>query len=260
MLTDQEISFFNTFGFLVMKKVFGDEELHKMDLEFAEAMERGYRHMPFDGTRRHWLTMMDADTPFFASLMEDERLAVVAEQLYGDDVIGLGCDANRYVGDTKWHPDTLSIHQYGVKFAFYLDAVDANSGALRVVPGSHRNPLHDDLHLARKEERLPITEVPAHVCISNPADVVAFDLRLWHASWGGSDDRRMCTVVYYNNPKIEEEDRVTREQGQRSVKSGEKFGIANGPIHSPEWRSNPNGNPRRARWIERLKELDYPGF
>ena len=34
---------------------------------------------------------------------------------------------------------------YGVKFAYYLEPVDAESGALRLIPGSHKNPLHEDL-------------------------------------------------------------------------------------------------------------------
>jgi ectoine hydroxylase-related dioxygenase (phytanoyl-CoA dioxygenase family) len=32
-----------------------------------------------------------------------------------------------------------------VKMAFYLEPVDADTGALRLVPGSHLEPLHSEL-------------------------------------------------------------------------------------------------------------------
>ena len=50
--------------------------------------------------------MLGPQTPFFAHLPEDPRFYQVAEQLYGDDVFGMAADANRYVGDTRWHPTT----------------------------------------------------------------------------------------------------------------------------------------------------------
>jgi len=78
--------------------------------------------------------MMGPSTPVFASLLEDARICEVAEQLYGEDTLGIITDANRYVGDTRCHPDTGSIHQFGVKFAFHLEAVGTETGALRIIP------------------------------------------------------------------------------------------------------------------------------
>ena len=80
-------------------------------------MESAYSHAPSDGTRRHMLRMMGSKTPFFASLLEAPRFCDVAEKLFGEDCLGAVTDANRYVGDTRWHPDTTSLHRYGVKFA-----------------------------------------------------------------------------------------------------------------------------------------------
>ena len=70
-----------------------------------------------------------------------------------------------------------------------------DSGALRLIPGSHKKALHDALRENLNELGLEICDVPGYVCKSEPGDVVAFDMRCWHASWGGSEDRRMCTVV-----------------------------------------------------------------
>ena len=70
------------------------------------------------------------------------------------------------------------LYQYGIKFAFYLDSVGQETGAFRVLPGSHRPPYHELLQETREESRLETSEVPAFVCESEPGDVVGFYLRL----------------------------------------------------------------------------------
>ena len=184
------------------------------------------------------VTMLGPSTPFFASLLEDPRLCNVAEQLYGDDTLGIVTDANRYVGHKRWHPDTGSIHQFGVKFAFYLEPVGPDTGALRVIPGSHKRPFHDELRKALPELNLEIQAVPAYVCTSEPGDVVAFDLRTWHASYGGSNDRRMCTCVYYNNPKTPEQEAAARKQAESNSKTSANFNRPNDPLFDPHWLTN----------------------
>lgn len=102
-----------------------------------------------------------------------------------------------------------------------------------------------------------------NVRASKPGDVVGFDLQLWHASCGGSKNRRMCTLVYYNNPKTPEEIAATQMQGQRNAQTMEKFGFPDDPIHPVPWIMNPDASRRRRqRWIEFSgggRSLDYPG-
>jgi len=259
MLTKEQVSHFQAFGFLIFRQLFSADELTIMNAEFDQSLETMYRHAPFDGTKRHWGTMMGPQTPFFASLLEDPRFYEPAEQLYGDDALGAITDANRYVGDSAWHPDTASLHQYGVKFAYYLDKTEAESGALRVVPGSHRDPLHSEVgrHLSHPE--VDIRDVPNYICASEPGDVVAFDVRLWHGSCGGSNDRRMCTSVYYNNPKTPEEEEATRRQARNNPTFLAFFDRADDPLYDESWLANVEGSPRRQRWIERMRELEFFG-
>jgi hypothetical protein len=54
---------------------------------------------------------------------------------------------------------------------------------------------------AQQEEE----EVPYHVIDSNPGDVIAFDMRASHAAFNGFDGRRLCTVLFYVNPKTDAE-------------------------------------------------------
>ena len=259
MLTEQQVTYFKLFGFLVMRQVFTPEELDTIDVEFKHALDSAYRDDPFDGSRRQGANMLGPDTPFFASLLDDSRFCEAAEQLYGGDVLGLGCSADRYVGNTDWHRDTRSSHQYGVKIAFYLEPVGADTGALRVVPGSFKNDINkDEIQRVLGQAGLDIPDVPAHVCESEPGDAVAFDLRSWHASWGGSEDRRMCTLVYYNNPKTPEEEEATRRQASFGRDLSKKFGAPDDrPRYHPDWLANRGGSARRQRWIDRMKELGF---
>ena len=55
-----------------------------------------------------------------------------------------------YVGDTDWHPDCAFVgNQKRIKGAIYLDTVTKDTGCLRIIPGSHKNPLHDQLQPLR---------------------------------------------------------------------------------------------------------------
>ena len=261
-LRDDQKLFFKTFGYLVFRDFFSGDELDTIHREFDYKLAEQYPGQPYDGSRRYWAPLLDDDTPFFGNLLEDSRFLTIAQQLFGDDVLGMGTDANRYTGNTRWHPDTGSIHQYGVKFAFYLEPVDADSGALRVIPGTHR--LTGNKGFADGVQAQALPEVPCAVLASNPGDVVAFDLRLWHASYGGTQDRQMCTVVYYNNPKNEDEAAALHRQGERSLDgSVRKFNTKQQYLYSKRWMSNPAGSPHRQHWIDRLREIgffDAPGL
>ncbi|MCY4603094.1 MAG: hypothetical protein OXE49_02585, partial [Gemmatimonadetes bacterium] len=105
MLTDQQLQHFRTFGFVSLRKLFTPEEVEILREEYESELGHVYADQPFTGETRYWTMMLHPRTPLYASLLEDERFCGVAEQLYGDDVIGIGTDANRYVGDTRWHPD-----------------------------------------------------------------------------------------------------------------------------------------------------------
>ena len=106
-----------------------------------------------------------------------------------------------------------------------------------------RQLFHGELRQKMNDLELEIPDVPAYIFESEPGDVVAFDVRCWHASWGGAVDRRMCVLVYYNNPKTPEEAEVTQKQI-----------IGNGVDYGP-WVANAEGHPKRERWIDRMREL-----
>ena len=259
MLTDAQYQHFQTFGFVVLRQVFTDDEVTTLRAEFEKGLDLAYQHHPFDGSERHWTPQMGSDTPFYANLLEDQRFWSITAQLYGEDAIAVGTDANRYIGDTRWHPDHRvdpTEDCYGVKFAFYLDPVDAETGALRLVPGSHKKPLHDDLRAYLQGGR-ELERIPSHTCASEPGDVVAFDVRCWHASFGGSAGRRMSTCVYYKNPETPAEEQAARNRAEGSRKAPTQYNRPDDPLFHPHWVANPQQSPLRQRWIARLEELGF---
>ena len=264
MLTEGQVHQFKTFGFVVMKGVFNADELKTIQAEFDERAAVASSHEPFDGTKRHNLNMMGDDTPFYASLLEDPRFADAADQMYGE-ALGQSADANRYVTNTSWHYDAGAYEGYGVKFAMYLQPVRADTGALRVIPGSHKQPWFDELDerpplryawaredFARAEAADVIASVPGYVCESDPGDVVAFDLRIYHASVGGSSDRQMCTLVYRNYPETPQEIVATIAQAKGYFAESDNSAEPWNPKRSApdEWLANPTRNPKRQHWID----------
>ncbi len=81
-----------------------------------------------------------------------------------------------------------------------VDPLTRDTGALRVIPGSHRvgEAYSDGLeqHIRESAEAWGISgrQVPALALETTPADLVVFDFRLKHGAFGGSQRRRMCTI------------------------------------------------------------------
>ena len=130
MLTDKQFQHYRTFGFVVLRDFFTPTEVETCRAEYEEELDRVYEHAPFTGEKRYWTTMLHPRTPLYSSLLEDERFCSVAEQLYGDDVIGIGTDANRYVGDHALAPRPPRRSRGGLL-----------RGEVRVLPGPRRRRL-----------------------------------------------------------------------------------------------------------------------
>jgi len=135
----------------------------------------------------------------------DERFVAVAEGLVGPDYEVIGSDGNVFDCDTSWHFDFYGapIEQLFVKTFLYLDPVDADHGALRVIPGTN----HWDTPFARSlqgglaewrsiEENfgVPGDQIPYWSIDSQPGDLLVAYYRTLHATYGGSEGRRLICI------------------------------------------------------------------
>ena len=214
-LTDRQLRFFETFGFLKFPGLFA-EEIDQITNAFEQVWAE-HGGGPGDGGHDHEqrsaiLPFID-QSEYLSSLIDDPRYEGIGSSLFGNDFNYMSSDGNLYVSDTGWHSDSCrnvsyeSVmrdpdgHGYGaVKTAFYLDPLDSDSGCLRVIPGSHRvgDRFADSLEALVEESKQTLgvqgPDIPAVALETVPGDLLMFDLCTKHASFGGSSRRRMFTI------------------------------------------------------------------
>lgn len=201
-LTSQQLEFFEVFGYLGLPGLMADR-IGEIDSAFeAIWAERGGGHNgnPHDGTARSCIVPFIDQHEVLCSLLDDPRILTIATSMLGHDFNYMGSDGNYYVGDTRWHSDGWHPEMRHLKIAFYLDPLTRETGALRVIPGSH-HPNDNYAHLLQRDIKqseelwgMSGTELPAVVLETNPGDVVCFNHNTKHAAFGGGARRRMFTI------------------------------------------------------------------
>ena len=259
MLTSEQKAHFEVFGFIVVRQLFPPGEVDVLTREFDAALLDDRGGKPFDGKEKHVAINWYEGRPAVQHLPNDERIRGPIEQLLGPPgyTFDKTNDGALRVGDTEWHPDmgwTPEIpdgkydpewiagrrgrNHYvpSIKVAFYLDPVRKDSGCLRVIPGAHRSPYHEQLwslhcdipdqaasfedvgpRLLEMWERttgsreggeqllsdpkvnhfgMDPRDVPSYPIESEPGDAVFFSHQMWHSSFGGKAGRRMFTLNF----------------------------------------------------------------
>ena len=143
---------------------------------------------------------------YLSSLLDDPRIHDIAAGLLGDDFNYTSGDGNLYVGDTRWHSDGYSGDRIpSIKIAFYLDQVTRDTGAVRVIPGSHRcgevyaDTLQGEIGESQEKWGVAPDEVPAIVVETEPGDIVVFWHNTKHSAFGGTSRRRMYTMNFFEH-------------------------------------------------------------
>ena len=137
-LTQEQISFFDSFGYLRFNGMLADciEEIAE---EFEMVWrERGGGHdgKPHNGKSRSCIVPFIDQRDRLSALIDDPRILGIATGLLGENFNYMGSDGNYYVGDTGWHSDGWHPTIRHIKIAIYLDPLSKETGCLRVIPGS----------------------------------------------------------------------------------------------------------------------------
>ena len=258
MLTDAQVAHFRTFGFLVLPKAFSAAEMDGIRDDFDAVMESDRDGQPFDGTRTQTVLWFVEQHPRLAVLAEDDRIYGPIGQLLGEDFIWVLSDGNLYVGDTQWHGglgQSESAPLKHIKVAIYPDAVTRETGALRVIPGSHVSEYQEHLRVLTAQYEDPAArvmglagaEVPSVALESNPGDVVFFSESLWHAAFGGHN-RRMFTLIYCERPNTPEQVEWLEEHQKRTI-----------AVFHPHESFLQSERPKVRRMVDRYVELGLAG-
>jgi ectoine hydroxylase-related dioxygenase (phytanoyl-CoA dioxygenase family) len=147
--------------------------------------------------------------PVFGPVAREDRLLDVMCELLGPDV---DCFLSQFIFKNPgaigqpWHQDSLYFpfepdHQVGVWIAV-TDAT-ATNGPLSVLPGSHREPLHEHVPDRRPDANLGYTEIvdmdfsEQQQVLMSAGDVLVFDSHLMHCSTDNESDAARAAMVYH---------------------------------------------------------------
>jgi len=262
MLTPEQRAHFETFGFLVLRQAFEPDEMAAISREFDEALAQDRHGQEFSGEKRQAVfAVVEKRMPW---LVEDDRIYEPIEQLLGPGFVWIGSDSNLYVGDTGWHPDGSMLGYGRIKVALYLDPVAKDTGCLRVIPGSHRLPLHEDLRPLAQQRADPTfspfgvepRDVPCFPLDSQPGDVVFFNQNTWHASFGGRTGRRMFTLNFGAKPAMSEQIEFLQRTYQGNLKNVRQMQHTDtGRVYDDRFLSS--DHPRIHAMVANLVELGF---
>ena len=224
MLTPEQLAHFETFGFIVIRQVFSEEEVGSIRDEFDEVLDEERGNQPFEAKERQAVSPFVEKRAALTSLLEDDRLYRLHEDLLGPGFQWISSDGNLFVGDTSWHTDRdFDEVEYGykrIKTTLYLDPVTRDTGCLRIILGSHRQALHESLFPLRDKYDGPGetpfgsagADLPGFPIESQPGDVVVFNQLCWHSSFGGEAGRRLLALSMISAPSTEEQVAYLREK------------------------------------------------
>ncbi|MER5750829.1 phytanoyl-CoA dioxygenase family protein [Streptomyces sp. NPDC002088] len=213
-MTEAEVTYFRTFGFLHLSGVQTDLAPAIADAfegVFAKELPRVGRH-----GRAGVARIAERSEVLQETLLTDGRCPLLARRLLGGDAVYVGGDGVRYNGDTYWHRDGNHRALRLLKIVQYLEPLGPHTGALRFIPGTHRRGGSWDGFAAEMESParhlgLKPAEVPCFTVASSPGDLIAFDPHSYHASFGGVDNRRQITTTYAAAPESAEARRELTE-------------------------------------------------
>jgi len=253
-LSPQQIRFFETFGYLSFPGLLGgdtDTVVSKFDALFANHSKDvlDWRHEAHYNNARHILIQLIERDPFLSSLLEHPRISGIFKSLLGDDYLYRASEGNIFTGDTYWHSDLYNadFKYRHIKILFYLDPIDANSGALRLIPGSHlfgdkfANLLERYVWEHDKNYGIDKESVPAVTIPTRPGDAIVFDYRLKHATCHSGERRRMFTICA--SERFREEDMPSLQKMVEDLRK-----VSHGKIYQDDFV---NLAPE-----ERIKHLD----
>ena len=197
MLSSVDLAHFAAFGFVVLRQAVDPRALaDELDRALADGCRGDFAGAAARVSGRY-VPMMCERTPVSLALL-DHFMAPAAE-LLGRPVLPLRAKGVLYFGAAAWHRDS-ERPVASVGFAAYLEPLRADTGALRVLPGSHRPAYGAAVRgFLDAHPELATTALPGVALATEPGDVIAFAEPLFHATVGGRD-RRQWRVDYFEDP------------------------------------------------------------
>lgn len=271
MFSLQQIAQFQAFGFVVVGGLLDHGETAALTAEVTAALSGAFGGIGTDtdpdgssGIRGHYLPLSVDRAPLSQALMADDpRLFHGSAELLSRPTVPTAPIATCFTANPGWHTD-CGPDVVGVKFLAHLEPRTGATGALRVIPGSNHPGFAQRLRAYWSQD--PALQgfdgwpVPAVVLETEPGDVIALDLHLYHSSAGG-DKRLAWTVEYFAWPGLGDPERlrVVRDLVVDSVEfDHEGYDRERWPAWR-EWEAGAWAVPSRQVALERLRLLGVLG-
>ena len=100
MLTAEQVAHFQTFGFLVLRQLFTGDEISVMKREAEETYDDDRGGKPFDGEETQYIQPFYERKPYLSTLVDDDRIYSIGEDLLGPDFVLIGTEGRLRVGPT----------------------------------------------------------------------------------------------------------------------------------------------------------------
>ena len=215
-LSPQQRAFWDAFGFVHLRGLFRAEATQladAFDAIFAahppsmviSSDDDVLQRTPRAATRtyRHIIAPDFVErSPVLKGLPDDPRVRGVVASLLDAPATYRASDGHLFHCDTSWHYDAYGspLDQTTLKLSFYLDPLRTESGAIRVIPGTHDHTsqfarrLQETLYRApegiREEYGVDAEAIPSWAVETDPGDVLVWSFRTFHASFHGQERRR----------------------------------------------------------------------
>ena len=271
VFNQQQLAQFRAFGFVVLPGLLDRGETAALTDEVTAGLREAFGGIGTDrdpegtgGIRGDYLPLSVDRAPLSQWLLADDpRLFHGSAALLGAPTVPTAPIATCFTSNAGWHSD-CGPDVAGVKFIAYLQRRTAASGALRVIPGSHEPGFARRLLAYWSQD--PATQgfdgwpVPFVALETEPGDVIAFDVHLFHASAGGAK-RLAWTIEYFAWPGLGDPERlrVVRDLVVDTVEfDHEGYDRERWPTWR-EWEAGARAVPSRQVAVERLRLLGVLG-
>jgi len=251
MITAEQKAYFHTFGFIHLPKQFSVEEMEAVTREADRLWEEHREGRPMGENQQ--IQEFVEKGPLMSQMVVDDRIWGIVEGLLGSRFIWNGSEGNlSFNTEQNWHTDRPNEpHATTYSFHLYLDKVRADTGCLRVIPGSHRPPLYDDLlpineqsaDTTMKVYGISPTDVPGIALESDPGDLVFFSQKIYHGVYGKLPGRRYLKLRFVAWPETDE-----------AIASLMRYN-SRGSIYRPDKAFVNSDNPRIRAMVDPLLEL-----
>ena len=221
----EELASFRSDGYAVLRRAFDPAPVAaEAEAALARAFPgTGHRNTGDADNSFRYVPLMGAHAP--ASLALLRRLEPVAARALGGPVLPVRAKVTEYHTGSSWHRDSDGpVASAG--FVCYLEPLTADTGALRVAPGSH---LHADP-----------PDGTGVALATEPGDAIAFDEHLLHASDGGGGGvRRQWRVDFLRAPEGPDEEAAVRRYyaGNFSPDWDGGYDVEAFPTYGLQWRA-----------------------